>query len=327
MLLVRRWFSGFILFTFILAVLELPLAFSQPAENLGGYRVGPGDRIFLSVPQRPDLNRDLLIKEGGIITLPLIGDVNVGGMNSQEIEQKLLQSLRDYYPSITSIKIDLTQAVSQIIYVSGEINNPGKYNFTVAPNVWEAIREAGGPTPTASMDNVRIIKDRSRGGTSIVVNVQAAMEGGSVDDLPDLEAGDTIIIPARAETYTGTFGVNVFGSVLRPGVYRLQARQDLISAVLMAGGPLEVASLGDIKIIRPRTDGTVATVRIDLNKFLDAGEPYSNPKLQPGDTIYVPRQGRLTQLFKSDVGLLLNLVTAAVTVTALVITVRNNSGD
>ncbi len=322
---VRRYTTILVLVSFLTAVLELPAVLAQTADTMGGYRVGPGDRIFLSVPQRSDLNRDLIIKEGGIVTLPLIGDVNVGGMTAQEIQQKLLQALRDYYPSITRIDIDITQAVSQIIYISGAINNPGKYNFSTVPNVWDAIREAGGPAPTAALDAVRIIKDRSRGGTSVVVNVQAAMEGGSVDELPDLEAGDTVIIPVRAESYTGSFGVNVFGQVLRPGVYQLQARRDLVSAILLAGGPTEVASLGDIKIIRPHTDGTMVTVKIDLNKFLEVGEPYSNPKLNPGDTIYVPRQGRLTQLFKSDVGLLLNLVTTAVTVTALVITISNRN--
>ena len=324
---VRRYTTIFVLVSFITAVVELPAAFAQPAEPIGGYRVGPGDRIFMSVPQRADLNRDLLIKEGGIVTLPLIGDVNVGGMTAMEIQQALLQALRDYYPSINRIEIDITQAVSQIIYISGAINNPGKLNFSTVPNVWDAIREAGGPAPSAALDAVRIIKDRSRGGTSIVVNVQAAIEGGSVDQLPDLEAGDTIIVPVRAETYTGSFGVNVFGSVLRPGVYRLQARQDLISAILLAGGPTEVASLGDIKVIRPNADGTVVTVKIDLNKFLEVGEPYSNPKLQPGDTVFIPQQGRLTQLFKSDVGLLLNLVTTAVTVTALIITISNRNNE
>lgn len=323
--IVRRFIAGTLVFTFLLAVVELPLVLAQQAELMEGYRVGQGDRIYLTVPQRPDLNRDLTIKEGGMVTLPLIGDVNVDGLTVPEIQRKLLEALQDYYPSISRIEITITQALSKIIYVSGEVNNPGKYTFRSTPNLWEAIREAGGPRPTALLDAVRIIKDRSRGGMSSVVNVTAALEGGSVEDLPDLEVGDTIIIPARAETYTGAFGVNVFGSVLNPGVYRLQARQDLISAILLAGGPLDIAALGDLKIIRPQSDGTVVTVGVDLSKYLENGEPLSNPKLYPGDTVYVPQQGWAARLFKSDVGLLLDVITTGLTAAVLIITIRESS--
>ena len=75
--------------------------------------------------------------------------------------------------------------------MSGEVKLPGKYSFSQPATVWEAIREAGGPTATASLDNVRVIKDRSRGGTTTVVDVSAAMEGGSVVRLPQLDPGDT----------------------------------------------------------------------------------------------------------------------------------------
>jgi polysaccharide export outer membrane protein len=287
------------------------------------YRVGPGDRIFLSVPQRQDLSRELVIKEDGAVTLPLIGEVPVSGLTAREIEAKLLQALRDYYPSVNRVQITITEAVSQIIYVTGQVRNPGKYTFPNTVNVWELLREAGGPSESASLDNVRIIKDRSRGGTTTVVNVLAAIEGGSVDNLPDLEAGDTVIVPTVEEVYTGTFGVNVFGAVVRPGIYRLQARQDLASAVLLAGGPLELAQLKNVAVIRPRGEGTYQTIRVNMANFLDHGDPFGNPKLQPGDTVHVPRKGALVQLATSDIRTLLGLITAIATTTLLVIAIKD----
>lgn len=321
--IVRRCITVALILSLLAASTVTPVLAQMPGQ-VTEYRVVQGDRIFLSVPQRPDLNRELMVKEGGVVTLPLIGDVDVGGLTAREIEQRLLQALQDYYPSVKRIDVSVTQAVSQVIYVSGQVNSPGKYNFGTPPTVWEAIREAGGPLPEASLDNVRVVKDRSRGGTSTVVNVQEALERGSVDNLPELEGGDTVIVPAVAVMYTGAFGVNVFGAVVKPGVYRLQARQDLISAILVAGGPIERADLGKLKIIRPRPDGTIATVDIDLNRFLNDGDPLSNPELFPGDTINIPRQGRLSQLFNSDIGLWLSVVTTAVTVTALVVTLRDS---
>jgi len=321
----RRAAAVLTMAAFAAGTLQVPLAAWAQEGISPDYRVGPGDRIFLSVPQRPDMSRELIVQEDGAVTLPLIGQVAIGGLTAREIEAKLLQALRDYYPSVSRAQITITEAVSQIIYVTGQVRNPGKYTFPNTVNVWELLREAGGPSESAALDNVRIVKDRSRGGTTTIVNVLAAIEGGSVDNLPDLEAGDTVIVPTIEEVYTGTFGVNVFGAVVRPGVYRLQARQDLASAVLLAGGPVEVAELKKVAVIRPRGDGTYQTIRVNMVSFLDHGDPFGNPKLQPGDTVHIPRKGALVQLATSDVQTLLSMITAIATTTLLVIAIRDQT--
>ena len=317
----NRIVSTVLLVTFMVAVVDLPLALAQPAE--GEYRVGPGDTIFMSAPQRPDLNRELAVDADGNVELPLIGKVNVTGLTAPEIEGKLLQSLRQYYPSITRLQITVTAAVSQVIYVSGEVRLPGRYTFANTVNVWEAIREAGGPLGTAQLDNIRIIKDRTRGGTSVMVNVLAAIEGGTMENLPELDPGDTVIVPAEQDIYTGSYGVHVFGAVLRPGTYRLTAGQDLVSAVLIAGGPELLAELGRVKIIRPRTDGSNQAVEINFENFLNHGDPAGNPKLKPGDTVNVPRKSRVLQIAASDPRTLLGLITAVAATALLFISLNN----
>ncbi len=300
---------------------QVPLVFGQVPVS-ATYRVGAGDRILVSVPQRPDLNRSLEVQQNGNITLPLAGDIAVSGLTAAEIQIKIFQALKDFYPSITGVEVTITETLSQTIYVIGQVGAPGKYSFATAPNLWEAIREAGGPLPTASLDNVRIVKDRSKGGGSSVFNVQIALEKGHVDQLPDVEGGDTVIIEERAEMYTGSLGVNVFGAVVNPGTYKLQGRGDLMSAILLAGGPQRVASLGDIKIIRPLVDRNIVTFKVDLNNYLKEGDPASNPKLRAGDTVHIPERSRLSRIFTDDIGILLSLVTTGVTVAALIVTIR-----
>lgn len=319
----NRTVSIILLVTFVAAVADWPAAMAQSGQ--GEYRVGAGDTIFMSAPQRPDLNRELAVDAEGNVELPLIGKVNVNGLTASEIENKLLQALRQYYPSINRLQVTVTEAVSQMIYVSGEVQSPGRYAFSKSVNVWEAIREAGGPLGTAQLDNIRIIKDRSRGGTSVMVNVLAAIEGGTMDQLPELEAGDTVIVPAEQDIYTGSYGVNVFGAVANPGTYRLTAGQDLVSAVLVAGGPIAYAELKKVKIIRPRSDGSNETVEINMENFLNHGDPAANPKLKPGDTVNVPQKTRLLQLAAADFPTLLGLVTALATTALLFITINNET--
>jgi polysaccharide export outer membrane protein len=296
---------------------------TTPAPLGADYRVGPGDHIYLSVPQRPDLNRQLSVNPDGTVNLPLVGNVQVRGLNKVEIEAKLLQSLREYYPSVNKVEISVTQALSNVIFVSGDVRFPGKYSFPQEVNVWEAIREAGGPVPTANLGSVRVVQDRARGGASSVVDVEAAIDAGTMESLPILKPGDTVIVPGAQETYTGSAGVNVTGAVVNPGNYRLTGRQDLMAAILMAGGPNDRANLDSVRLIRPDNDGKAETYKLNVNKFLHDGEMESNPKLRPGDTIEVGRKA----VSGRDIGLVLGFVTAIGTLVLLYYTIQTEASS
>jgi polysaccharide export outer membrane protein len=318
-------------FVFTSSVVSPGLVHAQTAQpkpdnqgsQLGSdYRVGPGDHIYLSVPQRPDLNRQLAVGDDGNVNLPLVGNVSVRGLSKSEIEAKLLSSLREYYPSVNHVEINISQALSNVIFVAGEVRFPGKYSFPeTSVNLWEAIREAGGPSPTASLSGVRVVQDRSRGGASQLVDVQTAIENGTVQNLPILRPGDTVIVPGSDEAYTGSAGVNVTGAVIKPGNYRLTGRADLIGAILMAGGPSDRGNLSDVHLIRPLDDGKAENYKIDLNNFLKHGKMESNPKLKPGDTITVQNKS----FSGRDVSLILSFVTALGTLVLLYYTIQNES--
>jgi hypothetical protein len=159
---VGRTLCALVAIVYATAVVGIPGARAQaPAQQQqqqalpADYRVGPGDAIFLAVPQRTDLNKELIVDQTGNVTLPLIGKVMVRGMTDSEIEARLLQALREYYPSVNRVEATITRASSNVIWVSGEVKLPGKYSFSQPVNVWEAIREAGGPTPTAPFASSR----------------------------------------------------------------------------------------------------------------------------------------------------------------------------
>jgi polysaccharide export outer membrane protein len=306
----------------VLALLATGLsgsAYAQDDALAADYRVVAGDRLIVSVPQRPDLDRQLTVLPNGSVTMPLVGDVEVAGLTAEEISRKLLQAMRDYYPSVSDVSIEIQASGSFQVYVIGEVGTPGKYVFRAPPNLWEAIREAGGPRPTASMDNVRIVQDLSKGGNSRVVNVQNELDRGNVDNLPRLEDGDTVVLPLKEAQYGGQHGIQVFGAVTTPGIYRLQGDRNLMSALLLAGGPTPDASLDNVRVVRPDVDGTTQTMEVNLKRFLETGDPTSNPGLKPGDTVSVSKQNRLAYLLKNEAGFLLGIITTGVTTTLLII--------
>lgn len=282
------------------------------------YRFKVGESLYMTVPDRPALNRQMTIADDGTITIPLIGPVQVEGLTAEEIRNQVWEAMHELYPSITRDEITIEAMLSWAVYISGEVAEPGRYTFGNRPRVWQAIREAGGPTATAALSDVRIVEDQSRGGGSRVVDVLTALERGSVDQLPMLNEGDTVVIPSQEESYTGAFGVNVYGAVKTPGVYRITARQDLASAVLLAGGPTDRADLDEVRIVRPQGEA-YETIKVDLQRYLDEGDPASNPALKPGDTVTVPSQNAIAYQIKNNITIITSVLATAATITLLYI--------
>ena len=283
------------------------------------YRFLAGDQIRLTVARRTSLNQQLTVQESGVVTLPIIGDVAVANLTLKEIQIKLYQELRDAYPSVNESDVLVEAVLQHAVYVTGEVKTPGRYMFAERPNLWDAIREAGGPTPGAALDAVRIVEDQSKGGTSRVFNVLEALESGSVDQFPVLGDEDTIVIPSTEDIYTGSFGVTVMGAVARPGTYRLQSeKRDLMTAILASGGFRTDASLKHLKVIRATEDGSTTTQEVNISLYLDKGDASANPLLEPGDTVNVPQQTN----WKSNWSLLLSTLAVVATLGFLVVEIN-----
>jgi polysaccharide export outer membrane protein len=61
----------------------------------------------------------------------------------------------------------------------------------------------------------------------------------------------------------------------------------VLDAISVAGGFVEFARKGDIKILR-RSGGEIVEYRFDYGAYLKGNAPGSNMLLRPGDTIVVP---------------------------------------
>ncbi len=291
----RGKMKGFKKSGIILAV--LCLAFSLRAQEVS---LRPGDRIELSVPQRSELDRTLIIDEAGRVSIPIVGEIMIGGMALDDAEDVLLRALRDIYPSVQSISINLLGEESRrIIYVHGQVVTPGKYGFEKNPTVWEAIREAGGATSTAALGTVRIIRAEGEGQRTMLVDLQAAIESGNLDDLPVLHPGDAVIVSESTAMHAATGSIRVIGAVRTPGPYMLSGDKTLVDAILAAGGGAENARMEKVKVIRTLPDGGQLTMTFDFKRYLETGDIRHNPLILADDTVSVPAQNTALAVLKS----------------------------
>ena len=287
--------SKFLLFA---AVVLLVVPSSRDARSQE-IRLRRGDRFTISVPQRPELERRLDVDAAGNVTIPIAGSVQVEGLTLSEAEESILQALRQVYPSVNSVSIDLIgDEARRVIYVHGEVLNPGKYEFRESPDLWEAVREAGGGTANAALETVRIIRAEGEGRRTFLFSLQEVIETGNFESLPGLRPGDTVIIPEETEIYSGSGSVRVIGAVVTPGPYKLTADKSLIDAVLAAGGPSDDADLSEVRVIRNMPDGGQMTITVDFEDYLNNGDIRHNPIILPEDTVHVPSVGSFLAVFR-----------------------------
>ena len=169
---------------------------SKPATSAvsPGYKIGPGDVLRISVWKEEGMEQEILVKPGGGITFPLAGDIQASGLTTQELAAVLKSKLKRYIPNPV-VTVSVLQAVSNKIYVVGKVNQPGEYNATHYMDVLQALSLAGGLTPYADSDDIKIIRRRDGKRQVFEFDYGKVISGRNLEMNILLEAGDTVAVP------------------------------------------------------------------------------------------------------------------------------------
>ncbi|TWI63298.1 polysaccharide export outer membrane protein/exopolysaccharide production protein ExoF [Bradyrhizobium huanghuaihaiense] len=108
------------------------------------YRLGVSDRLKIKVQEWPDLSGEYIITPDGVVSLPLIGNVNVVGLRLDDLAQQISDRLQR-----RSEKAERPFAAVEIIQyrpfsILGDVQRPGEYPFRPGLTVIQAITVAGG---------------------------------------------------------------------------------------------------------------------------------------------------------------------------------------
>ena len=175
-------------------VLLVLLGAFQIVKAANDYKIGPGDVLNISVWKEEGMDKEVLVKPGGGITFPLAGDIKASGLTTQQLTEVLKQKLKRYIPNPV-VTVSVLRSVSNKIYVVGKVNRPGEYNATHYMDVLQALSLAGGLTPYAESDEIKII--RRKNGKKLIYNFDydEVISGERLEMNIVLEAGDTIAVP------------------------------------------------------------------------------------------------------------------------------------
>lgn len=159
--------------------------------------VGPGDLFEVTVLGEKDLAREYRVQPDGTIDFPYLDRVSVAGLEPQQIEDLLKQSLIEKKILISpQITLVVKQYNSKKVSIIGAVQKPGNLNWSEGMKLVDAVSAAGGLTPIADGNHVRITRLASTGKTvSVTVSIDDITDGKLSDIL--LQAGDTIKVDQR----------------------------------------------------------------------------------------------------------------------------------
>jgi polysaccharide export outer membrane protein len=121
----QQFFNPLPALLFLLALFSLG---AQAQSDNRDYTLGPGDSIKIVVFQNPDLTLDTRVSEGGTITYPLVGTVNVGGLSISKAEQQIAAALKKgTFVKEPQVNIALIQVRGNQVSVLGQVNRPGRF--------------------------------------------------------------------------------------------------------------------------------------------------------------------------------------------------------
>lgn len=283
---IRSWWCA-VLLTLVTA---LP-ALAQGEADREAYVLGPEDVVSVSVWLHPELERSTRIRADGSIVFPPIGEIQAAGLTAKGLGDRIADRLSAYLRQTATVTVTVTEYASNSVVVTGAVAAPGRYGFERIPPLLDVLDRAGGAQAGADLARVQILRREGNARRMIHVDVAAALQSGTVAALPDLEAGDTIVIPVAAggNLPPGT-GVSVLGEVARPGVYGVGDGQDLWAVLAASGGLGPQGDLAKVRILRQRDDAQTITT-LNLRDVLHSGgaAPYL---VYSGDVVFVERTGQ-----------------------------------
>ena len=174
-------------------------------EAAGDYTLAPGDQLEISVLEDPSLNRQVLVRPDGKISMPLAGTIEAAGRTPEAVQSLIRQRLAKDFIEPPTVTVSLLAVGMQeeillpSFYVLGEVAQPGRFAFEEGKplTVLQALSLAGGPGIFAARKRIQVRRYGAEGGALHVFNYDAVEDGKALPPPLFLQDGDVIIVPER----------------------------------------------------------------------------------------------------------------------------------
>jgi polysaccharide biosynthesis/export protein len=245
----------------IAATLALAAGFTGAAEIV----LGPGDVVKASVYGSPDLAIETRVSEGGSMTFPLLGEVQVGGLTTQQAEKKIGGLLeKGGYLKKAQVNLLITTLASQQVSVLGQVNRPGRYPVEGKRKVLDLLAIAGGISQDGG-DMVSLVRTRNGSTTRETIDIVDMVRKGELNRDYEVAGGDIIFVERAPRAY-------ITGEVNRPGPFRIERAMTVQQAVSAGGGLTQRGTQRGLRVTRKDANGVAHTIDVKNDDLIQTDD-------------------------------------------------------
>ncbi|GAB4461150.1 MAG: hypothetical protein OHK0029_26040 [Armatimonadaceae bacterium] len=254
---------------------------------LPSYRINPGDSLDISVYQKPELCKQIIIPPDGRIYYPFVGELAVAGRSLGEVRDELVKSLSKEIVN-PQVSVAILKRSPREVSVLGPVKMQGKRTLGDSWRVLDLISDSGG----LSVLRPEWVKGRlvRRGGAeSIPVDLGLLFNGGDASQNVLLEPGDILML---SEVDPSQVSIYVQGQVAKPGNAIVPKDGSFAAVITSVGGLNPSAKLSDVTLKR---DGK--TLSVDMRSLLTDGRVFlsgtqEEVTAKPGDQLFISKNER-----------------------------------
>ncbi len=170
-----------------------PLAVDAPSLR---YKIGPLDTLNVVVWRNPELSTTITVRPDGMISMPLVEDMQAAGRNPADLSRDVEKALGKYIREpVVSIVVSTFQGVfSEQIRIVGEAAKTQAVPYRQNMTMLDVMIQVGGLTDFADGNGAVLIRG-SEGGKQYSLRLKDLLRRGDITANVAMMPGDVIIVP------------------------------------------------------------------------------------------------------------------------------------
>ena len=237
------------------------------------YRVGPGDKIFISISGVTEISNTFIIDQEGWLYIPRIGGIDLRKTSLKNSKEKISDAILRYFKDV-DIFISLVDFRMIKISLVGSVVKPSVFVLSANSRLMDLVTGSNQLSENSDMRNIKVI---SKEGETKNYDLLSFLRFGDFANNPLLVEGDVVMIQNVDQL------IRISGQVQYPALYEFRPDETIKDLIELAGGFTFNARKDTIELIRFLEDG-----KTQLSKYYSYDEiEQNNIYLQNKDHVVV----------------------------------------
>jgi len=209
------------------------------------YRVGPGDKLFISISGVMEVSSYLIIDQEGWLYIPRVGGIDLRNSSLADAKTKITKTILQYYKDV-DIFISLIDFRMIKVSLIGNVEKPSVFVMPANSRLMDVITTVKEIKETSDIRNIKVI---SRDNEVKSYDLLKFLRFGDLSNNPFLIEGDAVLVDKIDKV------VQISGEIIYPALYEYRSGESLSDLIELAGGFTYKARKDTIELVRFIEDG------------------------------------------------------------------------